>query len=43
MLPSNFGITIIDGIYDGYIFELNNGIKEVSILYHDKKYVFTFI
>jgi len=43
MLPGNMGITVIDGTYSGYIFSLNNGIKEVSILDGDKRYIFTFI
>ena len=32
MLPRNYGITLIDGTYSGYIFELDNGFKEVNIL-----------
>lgn len=43
MLPHNSGVTLIDGTYSGYIFELDNGVKEVNILYYDKRYIFTFI
>ena len=43
MLPGNSGMTLIDGNYVGYIFHLNNGAKEVNILYYNKRYVFTFL
>ena len=43
MLPRNSGITLIDGTYAGYIFELSGDGKQACILYNDKCYVFTFI
>ena len=35
-------ITIINGDYLGYIFNYDNGIKEVNILRNNKRYIFTF-
>ena len=43
ILPNSKSITLIEGAYSGYIFNLDNGIKEANILYDDKRYVFTFI
>lgn len=42
IIPQTKGITLIDGNYTGYILNLTNDIKEVSILKGDKKYYFTF-
>lgn len=42
-LPSFESMTIISGDYTGYIYNLNNNIREVHILKNDKSYVFTFI
>lgn len=36
-------ITLIDGGYNGYMFNYNNNIKEVYIIKNDKRYVFTFV
>ena len=42
MLPKVDNITIIDGDYSGYIFNMGSN-KEVSIFKNNKRYVFTFI
>lgn len=42
ILPKVNGITLIDGDYTGYIFNMDN-MKEVNILKNDKRYVFIFI
>ena len=36
-------ITLINGDYQGYIFNLKNNMKEVSILKNGKRYVFMFL
>lgn len=41
--PIGEGITLIDGDYQGYIFNMKSNIRECNILYNDKRYVFTFI
>ena len=41
-MTSGKSITKINGDYNGYIFNLQNG-KEVSIIKNDKRYIFTFI
>lgn len=43
MMPTMNGITLINGDYEGYIFNLKDNMKEVSILKDDKRYVFSFI
>lgn len=43
MLPTIDHITLIDGDYQGYIFNMTNKVKEVSILKNDKRYILTFI
>jgi len=42
-LPSFDSMTLISGDYTGYIYNLNNRLREVHILKHDKSYVFTFM
>ena len=42
MLPSVNNITLIEGDYSGYIFNMNSN-REVSILKNNKRYIFTFI
>ncbi len=44
ILPTMNNITLINGEYDGYIFNINNGMKEVNFINNNnKRYVFTFI
>lgn len=43
MIPENISITLIDGDYKGYIFNLKDNIREVNILKDDKRYTFTFM
>lgn len=43
MMPTMENITLINGDYNGYIFNITNNMKEVSILKNDKKYVFVFL
>lgn len=43
MLPSMDNISLIDGDYNGYIFNLKNNMKEVNILKNGKRYVFMFM
>jgi len=45
MMMSMNKFTIIEGKYDGYMFNIDHSknIKEVNILENDKRYVFTFI
>lgn len=43
MLPQIEDITLIDGDYEGYIFNIKNNIKMAVILKNDKSYVFTFL
>ena len=42
-LPSIDNITLITGDYEGYIFNLTNGAREVHILRNNKSYIFSFI
>lgn len=42
IMPQIDGITLIDGDYTGYILNLTNDSKEVSILKGNKKYYFSF-
>lgn len=42
-LPNVDYITEISGDYSGYMFNLHNDIKEVSILKNNKRYIFTFL
>ena len=43
IMPTMDSITLIHGDYEGYIFNLKDNTKEVSILKNDKRYVFIFI
>lgn len=43
MFPSMEDITLINGVYAGYMFDLNEDGKQVCILDNDKCFVFTFI
>ncbi len=44
VMPSIDSITLIDGDYGGYIFNMSNfNVKEVSIIKNDKRYTFVFI
>ncbi len=44
MMPSIDSITLIDGDYNGYIFNMSNfNVKEVSIIKDNKRYTFLFI
>lgn len=43
MFPSMEDITLINGVYAGYMLELKAGVREVCILDNDKCFVFTFI
>lgn len=42
-IPRVDSLTIINGDYKGFIFNLNNRIREVNILRNGKRYIFTFI
>ncbi len=42
-LPKMDSLTLINGDYTGYIFNLGSTLKEVSLLKHNKRYIFTFI
>ena len=42
-LPEISSVTLIDGDYDGYIFNLKGDFKEVSIIKNNKRYIFTFL
>ena len=41
--PSVKNITLIEGDYNGYILNINEDIKEVSIVNGDKRYIMTFV
>lgn len=43
MLPRIDHLTLLEGEFTGYILNLDNNIKEVSLLYKGKRYTFTFI
>lgn len=43
MISNLNSVTLINGSYDGYMFNFNNNIKEVNIIKNDKRYVFTFV
>lgn len=43
IMPLIESITLIEGDYEGYIFNLPNNIKEVTILKNNERYLFTFI
>lgn len=43
IIPEIDNITLINGDYNGYIFNMKNKTKEVNIIENDKRYVFTFI
>ncbi len=43
MIPEISSITLINGDYEGYIFNLKDNMREVSILKNNKRYVFSFI
>ncbi len=43
IMPTMDSITLIDGDLTGYIFNLPNNMKEVSILKNDKRYCFVFM
>ncbi len=43
IMPQMDSITLINGDYQGYIFNLKNNMKEVSILKNGKRYVFMFL
>ncbi len=43
MMPTMNSITLINGDYEGYIFNLKDNMKEVSILKNNKRYTFMFI
>ena len=43
IMPTVDSITLINGDYDGYIFNIKNGMKEVNIIKDNKRYVFMFI
>ncbi len=42
-LPKVESITLIDGEYIGYILNLNDRMREVSILKNGKRYIFSFL
>ena len=43
IMPQMDSITLINGDYQGYIFNLKNNMKEASILKNGKRYVFMFL
>lgn len=43
IFPSIESFTLIEGDLNGYILNVNDNIKEVSIIDNDKRYIFTFI
>lgn len=43
IMPTMDSITLIKGDYDGYMFNLKDNMKEVTILKNDKRYVFIFM
>lgn len=43
MLPAADSLTIIDGDYKGYIFNMKSSVREVSLLKNQKRYVLTFL
>lgn len=43
IMPQMDNITLINGDLEGYIFNLKNNMKEVSIIKNNKRYVFMFI
>jgi hypothetical protein len=43
VMPKIEGITLIDGDYKGYILNVSEDIKEVSILKNNERYVFLFL
>ncbi len=43
IMPTMNNITLINGDYEGYIFNVKDSIKEVSILKNNKRYTFVFI
>lgn len=43
VMPQMNNITLINGDYQGYVFNLKSNMKEVSIIKDDKRYVFMFI
>lgn len=43
IMPTMDSITLINGDYEGYIFNLKNNMKEVSILKNNKRYTFIFM
>ncbi len=43
IIPTTDSVTLINGDYEGYIFNLEDNTKEVTILKNDKRYVFVFM
>jgi len=43
MLPAGENVTLINGDYIGFIFNMGNYFREVSILKNNKRYIFTFV
>ncbi len=43
IMPVVDNITLINGDYEGYIFNLKNNMKEVSILKNNQRYIFIFM
>ena len=43
IFPSIESLTLVNGEYNGYIFNINDKVKEVNIIEDNKRYIFTFI